>query len=133
MTEGLHNWTVSCEDLSGLDYNPDDRRIYVDRTEPSFVLTYPDEEDVLTDHNVRFNFTVFDNLDSTLDCNFTLDGIVNNTSPLTATNGTPFDYPIFNLSDGLKKEPGIKINEGKTYFEDDGKTLQEKMKEMDKF
>jgi hypothetical protein len=51
--------------------------IYIDTTKPGITLNYPGNTANFTNTSVRLNFTATDNLDPSLTCNLTLDGVVN--------------------------------------------------------
>ncbi len=98
MSDGSHTWSVNCTDDYGLSYMPPSRFVFVDKTPPSITLISPPNGAVLNTSTVMINFTVSDTQDSLLDCNITLDGVVNET--LTVNSG---DYVnrTYTLEDDL--------------------------------
>jgi len=98
--DGLHNWTVNCTDSTGVVGNASLRNIYVDTTRPNISLNAPTPGQVINTTSYTFNFTAYDNLDSILDCNLTLDGRNNNTVLITADNSIPETFGVVGLNDG---------------------------------
>jgi hypothetical protein len=101
IAQGLHTWTVNCTDSNGFTGTVTPYNLYIDFTEPSINLTKPDKGETLTSSTVQFNFTAFDNFDTSLLCNITINGTVNNTNPISATNGSNTNYNISGFTDGL--------------------------------
>jgi len=54
-----------------------------------------------TSNNLTFNFTAYDNYDSTFTCNLTIDGVVNSSG--TVTNGTANITTVNGFSDGTHR------------------------------
>lgn len=73
-SDGIYSWNVNVTDPTGLTGVGSERRVYIDSHTPSIKLNSPVESEVISANNVSFNFTIGDNLDEYLDCNFTLDG-----------------------------------------------------------
>lgn len=74
--DGKYNITIQAIDEAGNSANYS-IIIYVDTTKPSINLIYPDDGANFITNNISLNFTVTDNLDTSLTCNLTIDGIVN--------------------------------------------------------
>jgi len=78
IAEGQHNWTVNCTDA---DYNtaqPEANIFYIDQTPPDVILLAP-KNDSGIDYNedkVWFTWKAVDLLDNALQCNLTVDGVV---------------------------------------------------------
>ncbi|MFH1641752.1 MAG: CARDB domain-containing protein [Nanoarchaeota archaeon] len=99
--QGTHNWNVNCTDFSLRTTNSTTITFYIDLTEPTIILDVPEPGADLNIDSVDLNFTVTDNMDTSLSCNLTLDGKINNTSPITADNGTRKQYSISAIQDGI--------------------------------
>ncbi|MGY4884300.1 MAG: DUF2341 domain-containing protein [Nanobdellota archaeon] len=73
-SDGSYYWNVNVTDPTGLTGIGMERRFYIDSQSPNLILNHPNESSIIITNNVTFNFTVWDLLDSYIDCNFTLDG-----------------------------------------------------------
>ena len=73
------------------------RTFTIDYTKPSINLSYPLVDDELSTRTVTFNFTVIDNLDSSMICNLTLDSVVEH-KDFSANNGVVTSKTVTNLS-----------------------------------
>ncbi|MBS3110332.1 hypothetical protein J4227_07425 [Candidatus Woesearchaeota archaeon] len=96
---GKHNWSVNCTDYAGFTGNSTTRNFTLDAGGPVVVLNYPVSLNI-TSGNVQFNFTATDDTDGVVDCNLTLDSVVNNTALILATSGANTLYTITGLNDG---------------------------------
>ena len=67
---------------------------------PNITLNFPGNEFVANSTTINFNWTATDDLDISLICNLTIDGIVN-VSNISATNGIPVDYTVSGFSKGI--------------------------------
>lgn len=85
-TDGQYNWTVNCSDTTGLSTQPSERTFYIDTAFPQFILDYPGIDQIISQSGINFNFSVTDNLDSSLICNLTVDGSIIDPS-FAATSG----------------------------------------------
>ncbi len=96
ISEGVHNWTVNCSD-SDDNWNWSLERIfYRDISPPSIILNSP-ENNLAIDYNedrVYFNWTAIDALDSALQCNLTVDGIVRRPNVLVTSNLSKREYVL---------------------------------------
>lgn len=81
--DGFYNWTVIATDLGGLNGTNTTRNFYLDRQAPRPVLYHPAHLQVMTTNNITMNYSVTDNLDSSIQCQLYLDE-----SPETITNIT---------------------------------------------
>ncbi len=72
----------------------------IDNTEPSIALNQPAPGDITNSSTVNFNWTAYDNLDTVLMCNLTLDGTVN-VSDVSSPNGTATVQPVPGVTDGI--------------------------------
>jgi hypothetical protein len=76
--EGKHNWTVNCTDPDNNWNWSEERNFYRDISPPSISLELPNNNSGI-DYNkdrVYFNWTAIDALDTMLQCNLTVDGVV---------------------------------------------------------
>jgi hypothetical protein len=102
MGEKVYNWTVNCTDITGDTGTTAAIILYIDKTNPSINLTAPADGYVSPNSTVRLNFTARDNMDTTLECNVTVNGTVNNTNQIVAPNGTNSNYyNVSGLTDGF--------------------------------
>jgi hypothetical protein len=74
LADGSYYWNVNVTDSTQLTGIGETRRFYIDTQSPSLISNMPSEYSVIDSNNVTFNFTVYDNLDSDLNCIFILDG-----------------------------------------------------------
>ncbi len=65
---------------------------------PTISLSYP-TQGLTTISTINFNWSASDNLDTSLTCNLTLDGVVN-VSNIASANATYTNYTISNIADG---------------------------------
>ncbi len=98
---GMHNWSINCTDLTSIEGNSSTRTFYLDTTKPSITLNFPGPGSIVNTSTINFNFTVIDDLSDQLQCNITIDNIVNNTSPIIVDNNTPEIHIISGMRDGL--------------------------------
>ena len=99
LSEGLHNWTVSCIDTGDLNDTAPWWNFTIDLTYPNVTLNFPDPADLINNGDVSFNYTAVDNFAQTMSCELRIDG--NSESNDTATNATPEIVNINNIDDGL--------------------------------
>jgi hypothetical protein len=84
---GKYNWTVNCTDTVGLKATTAARNFTVDIAKPNVTLYSPQEAELVANTNVMFNFSVTDDLDTSMLCNLSINGAVN-VSNIAASNGT---------------------------------------------
>ncbi len=90
------SWYVSCNETG----NSEVRTFIVDTTGPSITsLNYPGNNLKVGSSSINFNWTATDDIDTSFECNLTLDGLVN-ASSITVSNGTPANYTVNNINDG---------------------------------
>ena len=98
LTNGTYLWDVYCNDTVGnLGYNATNFTFHVDTIKPWINLTHPLNNSYVPSVNVTFNWTTFDNLDDSLLCNLTIDGVVN-VSNIVSMNGTPSNASVYNFN-----------------------------------
>ncbi len=101
INEGTYNWSINCTDTSGnIGSSSTARTFYVDKTKPTVNLSRPESGAVISGYAADLNFTVIDNMDSSLECNLTLDGSVQNSNPISADNGSITHYQASAIEDG---------------------------------
>jgi hypothetical protein len=98
LKDGTHLWYVNCSDLINLSSVSETRVFYIDSNPPNIILYHPNGENVFS-KNVTFNFTVTDNVDSSLICNLTVDSTVQNKS-FVANNNSVTNITVSGLYDG---------------------------------
>ncbi|MGV8162915.1 MAG: CARDB domain-containing protein [Candidatus Nanoarchaeia archaeon] len=100
ISEGYHNWTVTCYDVAGLVSNtPETRRFLIDLQIPTITLHDP-EIGAYNGTNIMFNYTAFDNYDLVLSCNLTIDGEIN-IADIVSPNATPVNLTVAVITEGL--------------------------------
>ncbi len=98
--EGHHNWTAMCVDSIGSStVNDSVWNFTIDWTPMAIDLEFPTNYYNSSTSTLNFNWTATDNLDENLTCNFTLDGIINQ-SEIESDNGTISEITIENLGIG---------------------------------
>ncbi|HLC78405.1 MAG TPA: hypothetical protein VJH92_04730 [Candidatus Nanoarchaeia archaeon] len=86
-SDGIYNWTVIATDLGGINGTDSSRIFYLDRAAPQISLNSPGDLANVTNNNVTINYTVTDNLDTSIFCQLYLDGSSEDSSNVTnATN-----------------------------------------------
>ena len=73
LSDGIHNWLVSCSDKADWQNSSETRILVIDTTPPTIIL----EEPLNSSHNqenVTLKWNVTDNLDSNLTCYLNVDG-----------------------------------------------------------
>ncbi len=98
--EGIHTWNILCLDSVSLSNQSDNQTLTVDSSTPSSVtLNNPADGANSSSTSFDFNWTVFDNIDSSLLCNLTIDSVVNQ-SDVESTNGTDTNFTLGGFTDG---------------------------------
>jgi hypothetical protein len=101
IAEGLHNWTANCTDTGGSSTQPIANNFTIDRTKPNIQLYYPGEAANFSNSTLIFNFTLIDNLDTSLLCNLSIDGNVSATNNnIASTNNTVVNMTETGIQDG---------------------------------
>ncbi len=99
LSEGLHNWTVNCTDTGNLTAQPSVWHFYVDLTMPAVLLISPVINAKINSTPVDFVFNTTDNLDSTMECNLSLDGTIVS-SGISAQNDSQTPVQVSQINDG---------------------------------
>lgn len=99
LSEGLHTWYMNCSDDNSQIGLSETRNLYIDFVDPTIVLNYPTGQ-TLTTSTVNLNWTATDNLDTTLVCNLTINGIISGLN-IDSPNGTATNYSVSNLNDSI--------------------------------
>jgi hypothetical protein len=97
ISQGYHNWSVSCTDFAGRAGTSEIRTFIVDLTDPTITLYYP--EGHVMNSSFSFNFSAYDNVDMSLTCSLDNNGTVS--SGIVADNGVDAIYPVSGLTDGF--------------------------------
>ncbi|MCP3682408.1 MAG: DUF2341 domain-containing protein [bacterium] len=98
-SEGTYNWTVNCIDQSSNIGNATDKTFYVDLTKPSTELRSPANEVIINYTTVDFNFTAFDNIDTNITCNLTINSI-DNVTYIDSFNDTSVNVTVSDMAQG---------------------------------
>ncbi len=93
MGEGNYLWLVNCTDTFNLSTLSSSRTVTIDQTKPYIVLYYPAPGDTVYGTFTNFNLTAIDNLDTILNCNLTVDGVVKDAN-FTVANNTPTNRSV---------------------------------------
>ncbi|MBS3120001.1 hypothetical protein J4475_04220, partial [Candidatus Woesearchaeota archaeon] len=97
--EGTYSWNVNCTDTGDNRGSSSSRSVNVDFTAPNVSLFTPENNSIVTQFTVPFNFTANDSLDSQLLCNLTLDGAINKSS-IPAASGSLTNITVEGLNGG---------------------------------
>jgi hypothetical protein len=101
LAQGDYNWSINCSAWDGEYRETETRDFYVDLFAPQVVLNAPAPNQTLNWSTVLFNFTSIDSYANETYCNVTVDDIIQNSNPLVAKNGTPYDTSYGNFTDGI--------------------------------
>jgi hypothetical protein len=96
---GVYYWNVTCWDDSSNSNTSETRNFTVDITAPSIALNYPDDNLTTKETTINFNWTAINGIDPVLDCNLTINGVVN-VSGVASPNGTATNYSVSGFNDG---------------------------------
>gem|GEM_PF-1067765 len=99
LSEGSHIVLLQSTDQAENSQNSSLINITVDLTNPSVVLNDPPNNNVTANDSVTFNFTVDDNLASTIDCGLYIDGSLNKSYNSQSTPTTIVET-IYNVTFG---------------------------------
>ncbi|MGM5481390.1 MAG: hypothetical protein ACQESE_03185, partial [Nanobdellota archaeon] len=95
LPEGHHSWNVSCDDDVSNVGMSSNRSFIVDTTDPQVTLNGPEDDFNTSSSDIDFNFTVTDNLATSLSCDLFIDDsksnsdshVVNDTSTVLSSSG----------------------------------------------
>jgi len=93
--DGIYNLTVFGQDSTGNSINVSTYFI-MDKTNPSLTLNYPAENEYLNITSINFNWTIIDNISTTLDCNITIGDTA---KQLYCVNATGCNYTFTGFSE----------------------------------
>ncbi|MBW2975233.1 hypothetical protein KY366_05940, partial [Candidatus Woesearchaeota archaeon] len=103
MTNRSYSWNIWCNDTVGnAAFNATNYTIYVDSIKPSVSLNAPIDYFNTTASTINFNWTAEDNLDMSLTCNLTIDGVVN-VSGIESANGSDTNYTVAGFYEGTHR------------------------------
>jgi len=97
--EGRYNWIVYVNDTEG-EVSSVNTSFVVDTTKPIISLNYPINNRINLPQNITFNFTVTDNLATSLNCSIYLDNILNKSNSST-NNGSLSNFNINLIPEGV--------------------------------
>jgi len=93
LDEGVYTYLAFAKDTAESQNQTEERTVTIDTTGPAVALNYPTNGLTLTTLSVNFNWTATDNLDSSLLCNLTIDGNINETN-IASTSGQPTNHTV---------------------------------------
>ncbi len=96
LSQGSHNWYISCIDSDPSITISETRIINVDTQDPVVTLLEPDDGDKFTTREIDFQFKVADNLDTSLFCELYVDGDLEEDG--SVGNGSTKTWTITGLS-----------------------------------
>lgn len=99
ISEGFHNWTVRCFDLSLTSVIEPNRTIGIDLSAPIIEIFFPGEGYVSSNATPNFDLRVNDMVDSEISCNLSIDGNVSDS--FNATSGQRFNFTSSTIGDGV--------------------------------
>jgi hypothetical protein len=97
--DGTHYWNVTCVDDSGNFNTSETRSFTIDAIPPDIILNYPPDNYNTSSTSINFNWTATNGIDPSLDCNLTINGVVN-ASDIASPNGTATNYTVSGFNDG---------------------------------
>ncbi|RMD67600.1 hypothetical protein D6817_01130, partial [Candidatus Pacearchaeota archaeon] len=100
ISEGAHTWYVTCFDLIGLQNTSETRTFTVDLGGPNITLLYPPAGIQLFTDTVNFSYNATDNIDTTIECNITVNSEVVDSH--TATSGAITNRTVSFSQGGFK-------------------------------
>ncbi|MBI3027268.1 VCBS repeat-containing protein [Candidatus Woesearchaeota archaeon] len=101
LSEGSYTYYIKCRDSIGNtndNNNQGSTTFTVDRTPPSITLNRPSNNSNQTSATITFSWTATDNIDTSIACNLTVNGVVE-ASDVQSQSGTQRDFAIA-LSNG---------------------------------
>ncbi len=100
LSEGQHNWNISCSDDAGNSNTSETRIFTIDLVAPTIALNAPADSSNTTATSTNFNWTAIDSFDVSLTCNLTVDGRVNQTN-IGSVNNSATNASVGGFADGL--------------------------------
>ncbi|MFH1455620.1 MAG: PGF-pre-PGF domain-containing protein, partial [archaeon] len=99
--EGAHLWNVTCRDSANNLNTSEMYNFTVDLTNPNVTLDTPVSKSNFSINTINFNFTVSDNIASSLTCDLYINGTLN-VSDIVITSGLEYNITVQNLPDGFQ-------------------------------
>ncbi|MBD3310123.1 hypothetical protein GF351_02800, partial [Candidatus Woesearchaeota archaeon] len=99
LAEGTYVYTGYCNDSAGNNATTATRTLNIDLTAPGIALNHPIDNYNTSETSVSFNWTAQDNFDTSMLCNLTINGQVNQTDIVSA-NGTATNFTVNNMAGG---------------------------------
>jgi len=100
LTGSIHTFQAYTQDRAGNVNTTNQWSVSIDTIKPSITLNSPNNSYVATSSTINFNWTIVDNLDSSVLCNLTIDSIVN-VSDIVSTNNSPTNQTVGGLGPGI--------------------------------
>jgi hypothetical protein len=101
ISQGFHNWSVTCTDLSSTQANSGNWTIGIDTTGPTIEIFNPSDNFISSNATPPLDIRITDEIDNLLSCNLLVDGSIHDT--FNATNGTRFNFTTANpMQDGIR-------------------------------
>jgi len=97
--EGTYSWFVNCSDNYSNFNVSEFRVINIDLSGPNITLNLPVNELNTSVDSINFSWKMYDNFDSNISCNLSVNGIVLGIN-LTNSTGNLTNYTIYNLTEG---------------------------------
>jgi hypothetical protein len=100
LSEGIYLWNCLATDSDANSrFASNNRTLTIDQTIPTITLSTPTDGESIPSRTLTFNFTVTDNLDTSMFCNLTVDSIIRG-SEFTANNNSLVSRTVTNLTAG---------------------------------
>jgi PGF-pre-PGF domain-containing protein len=124
--EGIQSWRINCTDEAGNENQSPIWTINVDRTDPSIILSSPENNSWTNSTTINYNFTPDDNLAPQLSCGLYVAGILRNSSIFppgitailqndTEEGNIPWWVNCSDLADNTNQSPVWTINVDRTF------------------
>ncbi len=99
LSDGHYSWNVTCIDNANNKNTSETRTFTVDSVKPSVALNWPPNSYNTSSTSINFNWTATNGIDPVLDCNLTIDGVVNK-SNIASPAGAPTNYTVSGFAQG---------------------------------
>lgn len=101
-TNGTFDWNVTCSAAGAQTLTTNDTVfISADVVAPNIILNYPPDGFNKSSTAINFNWTATNGADPVLDCNLTIDGVVN-VSNIPSLSGMPTNRTVSGFADGTR-------------------------------
>lgn len=99
LVDGAYYLNATANDSTGNLNKTETRIIRLDTVKPTVILNAPANAYNTSSTSINFNWTAINGIDTSLDCNLTIDSIVN-VSNIASLNNTPTNYSVSGFNDG---------------------------------